>query len=92
MYHFLGNSGTVNLSFEKGIVPADMKMAKVITLYKNGNRLDPGNYRPVSILCVVSKIIAKDVHKQIYDYVSKNRLIYDFQSGFRRSCSTDTCL
>jgi retron-type reverse transcriptase len=82
----------VNLSFEKGIVPTDIKMAKVIPLYKKGNRLDPGNYRPVSILSVVSKIIEKVVHKQIYDYVSKNRLIYDFQSGFRRSYSTDTCL
>ncbi len=34
----------------------------------------------------------KVVHQQIYDYVSKNRLIYDFQSGFRRSYSTDTCI
>ncbi len=32
------------------------------------------------------------MHQQIYDYVSKNRLIYDFQSSFRRSYSTDTCL
>ncbi len=71
----------MNLTFEKGIVPADMKMAKVIPLYKKENRLDPGNYRPDSILCV-SQIIEKVVHKQIYDYVSKNRLIYDFQSGF----------
>ncbi len=69
-----------------------MKLAKVIPLYKKENRLDHGNYRPVSILCVVSKIIEKVLLKQIYDYVSKNRIIYDFQSSFTRPYSTDTCL
>lgn len=39
----------VNLSLEKGIVPSDMKIAKIIPLYKKGNRYDPGNYCPVSI-------------------------------------------
>ncbi len=47
---------------------------------------------PFQRFITVSKITENVVHKQIYDYVSKNRFICDFQSGFRRSYSTDTCL
>ena len=46
----------VNLSLEQGTFPRDMKQAKVIPLNK-GIKSDPGNYRPVSILCVTSKIL-----------------------------------
>ncbi len=81
-----------NLSLENGIFPSDMKLAKIIPLFKKGNRCDPGNYRPISILSVASKILERIVYKQMYEYLSKSSLIYDFQSGFRKSYSTDTSL
>ena len=52
----------INLSLEQGTFPRDMKQAKVIPLYKKGIKSDPGNYRPVSILCVTSKILEIIVH------------------------------
>ena len=67
-------------------------MACVIPLYKKGSKLEHGNYRPVSILSTLSKIVENIVGEQIDAYVSTNNLLFDFQSGFRRSHSTDTCL
>ena len=51
-----------------------------------------GNYRPVSILPVLSKILERAVNDQLNSFLSKHGLLYDFQSGFRRGYSTDTCL
>ena len=69
-----------------------MKFARVKPLFKKNSRSDVGNYRPVSILSVVSKILEKAVYKQLEMYLSGNNLIYSLQSGFRGSYSTDTCL
>ncbi|PIK37229.1 putative RNA-directed DNA polymerase from mobile element jockey-like [Apostichopus japonicus] len=69
-----------------------MKIAKVIPLHKKKSKLEAGNYRPVSILSVVSKFLEKAVFHQLNDYLVNNNLIYQFQSGFRGSYSTDTCL
>ena len=82
----------INLSIKQGQVPQDFKLAKVTPLHKKGSKLDPGNYRPISILSAISKIIEKIVYEQIARYLEENRLIYEFQSGFRESHSTDTCL
>ena len=69
-----------------------MKIARVKPLYKKNSNLDVGNYRPVSILSVVSKILEKAIYIQLEAYLVKNNIIYNYQSGFRSSFSTDTCL
>ena len=61
-------------------------------MYKKNSKLEPGNYRPVSILSTVSKILERAVHIQLEIYLKENDLFYKFQSGFRTSFSTDTCL
>ena len=82
----------VNLSITTGIVPDELKMAKVSPLYKKNDKLEVGNYRPISVLNSVSKILEKCVHKQLLNYLIENKLIYNYQSGFRPDHSTDTCL
>ena len=82
----------VNLSITQGKVPQDLKIAKVIPLHKKGSKLDPANYRPISILNTISKVVEKIVYEQIEKYLTTNKLIYEYQSGFRTSHSTDTCL
>ena len=82
----------IHLFLEQGTVPDDMKHSKVIPLFKKGDRSDPVNYRPVSILSVVSKVLEKVVHQQLYHYAVDAKLLYEFQSGFRQSHSTDSCL
>ena len=81
-----------NLSISQSHVPQDLKIARVIPLYKKGSKLDTGNYRPVSILCSTSKIIERLIYEQISKYLNEHNLLFEFQSGFRTSHSTDTCL
>ena len=50
------------------------------------------NYRPVSVLSVVSKILEKAVYVQLEGYLVNNNLLHEFQSGLRSKFSTDTCL
>ena len=82
----------VNLSITSEVVPARMKEARVTPLFKKGSRLDCGNYRPVSILNVLSKILERAVHGQLVSYLTKKRVLSESQSGFRPGFSTDTCL
>ena len=82
----------INLSIDTNTVPDELKFAKVKPLFKKNSRLDVGNYRPVSILCIVSKILERSVYVQMEKYLNENNIIYGNQSGFRKGFSTDTCL
>jgi hypothetical protein len=61
-------------------------------LYKNGQRNIPGNYRPISVLPAISKIMERIMYDQLYNYLTKFELLSDSQSGFRKSHSTATAL
>ena len=82
----------INLSILTETVPRGFKQAKVIPLFKKGSRLDPGNYRPVSILSVLSKILERAVDGQLKEYLARKNVLFSKQSGFRSRFSTDTCL
>ena len=81
-----------NMSISKGVFPSDWKKAKVTPIFKTGDPTLVNNYRPVSVLCVLSKILEKHVHNTFYDYLSKNQLLSGCQFGFRPHHSTDTAL
>ncbi len=82
----------VNLSIVNNTVPNDLKTARVSPLYKKNSKLEVGNYRPVSVLSTVSKILEKAVYLQLERYLLDNKLVYQLQSGFRQNYSTNTCL
>ena len=82
----------INKSISEGVVPDELKLAKVKPLFKKNDRLRPENYRPVSILSIVSKILEKSVYIQLEKFLKSNNILYEFQSGFRTSFSTDSCL
>lgn len=82
----------VNKSLVENRVPVELKSARVKPLHKKNSKTDVGNYRPVSILCIVSKILERAVYNQLETYLVENHLLYEFQSGFRTSFSTDSCL
>ena len=85
-------SKVINLSFATGIFPDLCKIAKVIPIFKKENELLCENYRPISLLPVFSKIIEKTIYIQLYNYLTKNNLIYNRQFGFRSGHSTDHAL
>ena len=82
-------SELVNLSFEVGVFPDVLKVAKVNPLHKKESKIDHRNYRPISLLSVVSKIFEKLIYKRIYFYLDQKKLLYSKQFGFRGNYSTN---
>ena len=81
-----------NLSIKRSKFPLDCKIAKLKPLYRKDLKTDPKNYRLVSLLPLVSKVIEKVIHKQTEIFLNKNKILYKCQSGFRKSFSTNSCL
>ena len=82
----------VNLSISLSLFPDDCKIAKLKPLYKKEAKTKPKNYRPISLLPLLSKIIERIIHNQTQEFLDKNNILYKYQSGFRKHHSTDTCL
>ena len=82
----------INISITTGIFPNSWKIAKVTPIFKEDAKTDPNNYRPISVLPVVSKLIEIIVFKQLYEYLYSNHLLTESQSGFRPMFSTETAL
>ena len=61
-------------------------------IFKSGRREERGNYRPISILCILSKILERHVHIALYDFIMKFKLLHLAQSGFRTLHSCETAL
>ena len=81
-----------NLSLSSSSFPSCCKTAKLKPLFKKGSKTDPQNYRPISLLPIISKVIERVVHNQTNSFLTKNKVLYNFQSGFRNKHSTDSCL
>ena len=72
--------------------PHEWKIARVIPLFKNGKRNLPGNYRPISVLPAISKIMERILYTQLYEYLSANNILSEHQFGFKKFHSTATAL
>ena len=72
--------------------PDEWKIARVIPLFKSGHRNMPGNYRPISILPAISKIMERILYSQLYNYLTEYGLLSSAQFGFSKSHSTATAL
>ena len=82
----------INASFITGNFPDSLKSARINPIHKGGAKCDPANYRPISILPVISKIIEKHVTKHLFGYLNKYQLLHKSQSGFRKHHSCNTAL
>ena len=82
----------INLSFSTGKLPSSLKIAKVIPVFKNGDKLDCNNYRPISLISNISKIMEKLMHSRLYLYLERNNIFYNLQFGFRNGHSTTIAL
>ena len=83
----------INQSLTTGIFPDKFKIAKITPLIKKANILDIDNFRPISLLASVSKVVEKCVFSQLYTYFENNKLLYGSQYGYRGKHSTElACL
>ena len=78
----------MNLSIVNGIVPDNMKIAKVVPIYKKGESLDTSNYRPISLLSSISKILEKIIYSRTIKFIRSFDLLSNSQFGFRQKHST----
>ena len=76
-----------NICFEKECFPNFLKIAKILTLYKKGEKTEPDNYRPISLLSCINKLFEKLIFKRISNFAAKNNLIDKHQFGFRSNHS-----
>ena len=81
-----------NLSIKLASFPDKYKVAKIRPLYKKDFRTDPKNFRPISLLPLVAKIIERIILDQTMNFLWDNNVLYKYQSGFRKFHSKDTCL
>ena len=79
----------INRSLENGIFPDLMKLAEVVPLYKGKAHDQETNYRPISLLTTMSKVMEKVVYKRVYEFLTRTGQICDTQYGFRSKHSCE---
>ena len=79
----------INQVLNTGIFPNELKIAKVIPIFKKDDPTLLKNYRPISLLSTLSKVIEKIIFTQLSLYFNENKLIFDDQYGFRSKHSTE---
>ena len=81
-----------NQSITTGIFPEDLKVSIISPLHKTGSKVECNNYRPISVLSAVAKVLEKLISNQIYLYLETNGILTQQQAGFRKNQSTETSL
>ena len=82
-----------NKSLTEGCFPDLMKFADVVPLYKSKEHYLTNNYRPISLLITVSKLLEKVMYKRTYNFLTSTNQLYAGQYGFRKqhSCENAIC-
>ena len=81
-----------NLSLTTGAVPLNMKIARVVPIFKKGQKESLNNYRPISLLTSISKILEKLVYTRTQNFLFNSKILSDSQFGFRKNHSTTHAL
>ena len=79
----------INQSLLQGIFPTSMKLAEVVPLFKSKDRYMETNYRPISLLTTMSKVLEKVVYARVYKFLTKTEQISETQYGFRAKHSCE---
>jgi ferritin-like metal-binding protein YciE len=82
----------INKSIETSKYPEKLKLGKVIPVHKRGSKQDPSNYRPISLLSMINKIVEKVLYKRLYQYFENQQVLHKYQFGFRKNYSTISAL
>ena len=69
-----------------------LDIARVTAIYKEGEKSEKSNYRPISVLHVLSRLFEKLIYNQLYQYLERGEFLTSEQSGFRALHSSATCL
>ena len=81
-----------NVSLSRGVFPSSWKKARIIALKKVSTPSSPSEFRPIALLCFLSKVLEKLAHDQIVDYLQNSKILDPFQVGFRKHHCTQSAL
>jgi len=81
-----------NVSLRSGVFPDELKLAKVKPLYKKGDRYDIQNYRPISIISVIVKLLERLMFNRLIPFLYKNKILTEAQNGFRKGKCIETAI
>ena len=81
-----------NKCIKEGIMPDKLKHSRIIPVHKGGSKLDCTNYRPISLLSYIDKILEKAIHKRLYTFLNRCNFFCKNQYGFRENHSTEIAL
>ena len=82
----------LNLSLTNGYFPDQLKLAQVVPVFRSGDKLQIGNYSPVSILPTFSKIFEQVMYSRLISFLEKHSVLYNYHFGFRQEHSTNLAL
>ena len=82
----------INVSIKCSFVPKSWKTAKMVPIFKSGDPSQPTNYRPISLLPTMSKVLERAVSNQVYGYFERTNKLYNLQFGYRHGYSTEGLL
>lgn len=82
----------INISLHEGVFPDILKRAAVKPLHKGGDKHEPGNYRPISLISNISKVYENIMKTEIVNFLQTNKLLSDRQFGFRQNLSTQDAI
>jgi len=75
------------VAFKRGFFPQIFKTAKIVPIFKSGDKNLIKNYRPISFLLSLSKVLEKLIKTRLISFFDKHNVIYDYQYGFREKHS-----
>ena len=82
----------IDKSFKEGIFPSELKLAKVVPIFKSGDSSKITNYRPISVLSFFSKVFEKVMYNHISNFIESVNVLYKYQFGFRQRHSTQQAI
>ena len=77
------------VSIQQGKFSDSLKITKVTSIFKSGDKDSVGNYRPISILPVFSKVLQRIMYNRVYNHLNSKGLLHEKQFGFQRNNSTE---
>ena len=82
----------INLSLNQSKFPTILKIIPIIPIQNRGDKSECDNYRPISLISNISKLIEKTVHERLYFFLEKEQLLFEGQFGFSNNLSTTDAL
>lgn len=78
----------LNSIFDSGYYPSNWKLGIIVPIFKNGDKIDPQNYRGITLLSCLAKLFSRILNNRLQRWAEENSVISNVQYGFKKCCRT----